>query len=1167
MATTCSFGQIKDIRLTSLCHKNSVIIDTNRNIRGEKYFTDTSTVSVIEPLSGGSICINDTVYADEVFVSNLDIMGNLGTLALYTESGGAICINGNVILENIKYDLSSSEDCNMIWGVEACEPKNQRRVETRVDAFLSTNQVVYTNRLTVLDETGGILYKSYLYEYDAEYTPYNNFGRLTRDPTTGIHYALYPYDYMIRINDPFIGSFTDLPYVNDYTGIACSSDGTMYAALYDTNDNSILVTIDKDTTDIIDTIGDIGFGIAGMDFHPTTGELYASIARRNSGNKQGLITIDINTGAGTFLIDTNIKNRQLSPSGSRVAGFGDIAFHPDGRLFALTGYWSFPVNCLIEIGIEPQNLGDIKYHNGFGIDSYAGGIIWSPNLLIKVTNTGTNNTVIGHKALVGATEAANVIAIGKESCYQDSVLGTQFMEYNIAIGNYSMKNANVNDSIAIGQNSMYGSECKDSIAMGTDSLYGKVADNSICVGHQSEINLGKVIRETVLIGHDTAQRADMDQSVVVGHKSLDNASNLVNTTVVGMSSLKAHSGTIGNCVVIGDFAMNSFIEDGDTRNTVFGHRAMTNVTTGKDNVLGGNDVFSRVTTGPGGDLNVVIGDQAQSGSDFTINKNVLIGAHAHLPNNSNENVFIGWKVGEMSTQPTNSSVCIGHDSWLNDDRNLLIGGNSYITQDHNSVIGANTHVIGSYNIAVGNNNRINHSDCVVLAHQTETTDDGEIRIGSNIYPVETYEGNIGPLCCYLNVFVNDIEYRIPLYEPFNCGELTLEFNNPNVSLYARILPVENSTKLIVGDTHPFAQNLLSCSIRKWNSNNTLDNTFPQYVFNTYPPAPGIGYNGGLGLRDIGVLSDGSVICVVDALHGWAGGGWSTFVYKLRPTGGLDPTFGVGSFGPSPTPGLWESEYTGPGFANIQYQPYRRNPLLVMPDDSFYVFGQRNNGSNPQTSAVYKFLGSGLDLTFGTSGLLEFTPDPYITGGWSFNMNHQLGTPHLLSTGKFIYVGDVYDNPYTGLRTTGLVRMNANGTIDTTYGTNGFIIITEAGCTSLLGFVSLVFPDDSIVLIGSCISMPNPRPLYAWKVDPNGNLDTSWGVGGKFTYQGIPEYAILLNNGCILCALDNGERFFINSLGVLDDSPIGDGTWTYFYQDDNVSKIYAGKVSSFSVFNV
>lgn len=75
------------------------------------------------------------------------------------------------------------------------------------------------------------------------------------------------------------------------------------AALYGTilGSTSTLVELDPVTGSVISTIGDVGYRVNGMTFDPTTGNMYATTSTGDASFPDGLITIDLSTGAGTTI--------------------------------------------------------------------------------------------------------------------------------------------------------------------------------------------------------------------------------------------------------------------------------------------------------------------------------------------------------------------------------------------------------------------------------------------------------------------------------------------------------------------------------------------------------------------------------------------------------------------------------------------------------------------------------------------------------------------------------------------------------------------------------------------------------------------------------------------------------------------------------------------------
>lgn len=113
---------------------------------------------------------------------------------------------------------------------------------------------------------------------------------------------------------------------------------TLYGAVPGTD--SPLYIIDP-ITGGASVVGNIGFGVTGLAFHPITGQLYGVQAGVPGGGPtafdRNLIRIDKTTGAGTL----------VGPIGLGIGGVADIAFRADGTLFG----WSENTDALITINL------------------------------------------------------------------------------------------------------------------------------------------------------------------------------------------------------------------------------------------------------------------------------------------------------------------------------------------------------------------------------------------------------------------------------------------------------------------------------------------------------------------------------------------------------------------------------------------------------------------------------------------------------------------------------------------------------------------------------------------------------------------------------------------------------------------------------------------------
>ena len=161
-------------------------------------------------------------------------------------------------------------------------------------------------------------------------------------------------------------------------------------------------------------------------------------------------------------------------------------------------------------------------------------------------------------------------------------------------------------------------------------------------------------------------------------------------------------------------------------------------------------------------------------------------------------------------------------------------------------------------------------------------------------------------------------------------------------------------------------------------------------------------------------------------------------------------------------------------------------LAVQPDGKTLLAGYgAGTGGAGWYLARYNANGS-LDSTFGTGGLV-------VTGlsssdAWTGAVAE--------SDGKIVLGG--FSDPGTSTGTDFTVaRYNADGTLDTTFGTGGVVTTDFAGGYDAVRGLS-VLPDGSVVAVGDEVDATGNRTFALAKYTPAGALDTSFGTGGKVT---------------------------------------------------------------------
>ena len=111
---------------------------------------------------------------------------------------------------------------------------------------------------------------------------------------------------------------------------------------------------------------------------------------------------------------------------------------------------------------------------------------------------------------------------------------------------------------------------------------------------------------------------------------------------------------------------------------------------------------------------------------------------------------------------------------------------------------------------------------------------------------------------------------------------------------------------------------------------------------------------------------------------------------------------------------------------------------------------------------------------------------------------------------------------------GLIRLNKDGSMDSSFGTNGFVLTTLTPWEDVLGGMALQ-PDGKIVVSGNRQDAESqPGPEFVLRYLPDGTPDESFGVNGQvftsFTSNITPGGLILQPDGKII----TGNRYGVNT---------------------------------------
>jgi len=264
-----------------------------------------------------------------------------------------------------------------------------------------------------------------------------------------------------------------------------------------------------------------------------------------------------------------------------------------------------------------------------------------------------------------------------------------------------------------------------------------------------------------------------------------------------------------------------------------------------------------------------------------------------------------------------------------------------------------------------------------------------------------------------------------------------------------------------------------------------------------------------------------LVAIIPLLGAWAGAGGQAG--NCTDPGCLDSTFGTGGVAMAtlPTTGL-----RAMATQNVQIGPDTLEEMIV------------GVGSNPWTVARFRASGA-LDTRFGgAAGFSGAVTKTFTKGAGS------LRALVVQPDGMLVVAGNVpvMTGKNTGVYTFAVARYTADGQEDPTFG-GGDGLVTVSFPTPFTGWSSAydvaLQADGKIVAVGRCNnrSLSSESALCAVRLLPDGELDTSFGTGGLFTYC---HKTGLLTEGWsvgVQPSASVGERIVITAIGKETSTPL------------------------------
>jgi hypothetical protein len=186
--------------------------------------------------------------------------------------------------------------------------------------------------------------------------------------------------------------------------VACAPASAATQTLYAADITNTLYTVDPATA-AATPVGPIGYPINGMALDPTDGTLWASVADLGTSNPnaRGLIKINKATGAGS---PTPYMPKTKVP---------ELAFHPDGRLFALWEPGADKLSVIDKPSLTTSDIGNT------GLTATYSGMAFSPDGTLYFADAGNGPLSTINTATAAVTNGPNL-----EFTSQDGIAGMAF---------------------------------------------------------------------------------------------------------------------------------------------------------------------------------------------------------------------------------------------------------------------------------------------------------------------------------------------------------------------------------------------------------------------------------------------------------------------------------------------------------------------------------------------------------------------------------------------------------------------------------------------------------------------------------------------------------------------------------------------------------------------
>ncbi|MET3539206.1 T9SS type A sorting domain-containing protein [Chryseobacterium limigenitum] len=235
-------------------------------------------------------------------------------------------------------------------------------------------------------------------------------------------------------------------------------------------------------------------------------------------------------------------------------------------------------------------------------------------------------------------------------------------------------------------------------------------------------------------------------------------------------------------------------------------------------------------------------------------------------------------------------------------------------------------------------------------------------------------------------------------------------------------------------------------------------------------------------------------------------------------------------------GILDTSFGNNGELFLNYSPYSNTSLTIQSDNKIVLVCTHYDANNTYTDVIRVLPNGQLDNTFGNNGIVLI---PNLFYGLTDYGNAVHGL--LLQNNKLIVYGNYSSSPNSYQTEYLIYRLNSNGSIDSSFGTNGKITTTR--------FMKPFIDNQSNIVTFSDLDIK--------KYNPNGQPLTSYGNNGVQTLNfPISNSVPFIFRSAIL---DSSNRILYlesSSEGIKRINPDGtlDSTFNYDYFPNGISRL-------------